>query len=233
MPAWLAAIIRGFGPGQANYLDAISDELKALLADLKVPPQTQAPVPGASVPAKPAADDARPKPAGEAAQTKAKPPTPPAPPKPQPPVFERPPELIGLRTPEQIKERALEGRAAKFYPQSHQVFINLSYPSVRDMAATLLAETALQGSPLEEAARRLATETAEWALTRRISRAIVYSLSKKGLGWRPEEVSRSQSTESLSLVADDWAAALDMARRHLQDRMGEDLPIALPRPVAA
>jgi hypothetical protein len=229
MPAWLAEIIRSFGPGQANYLDDISDELKALLADLKVPPQQQTPVPGASVSPRPATE-ARPKTAGEAAENKARPPTPP---KPQPPVFERPPEIIGLRTPEQIKERALEGRAAKFYPQSHQVFINLSYPSVQEMAATLVSETTLQGSPLEEAARRLATETAEWALTRRISRAIVYSLSKKGLGWRPEEVSRSQSTESLSLVADDWAAVLDMARTRFQDRIGEELPIVMARPVAA
>jgi hypothetical protein len=231
MPAWLAEIIRSFGPGQANYLNEISDELKALLADLKVSPQQQTPVQGASVPAKPA--EAGPKTLEEAAQNKAKPPTPPTPPKPQPPVFERPPEIIGLRTPEQIKERGLEGRAAKFYPQSHQVFINLSYPCVQDMAATLMSETTLQGSPLEEAARRIATETAEWALTKRISRAVVYSLSKKGLGWRPEEVSRSQSTESLSLVADDWAAVLDMARMRFKDRIDAELPIAMPRPVAA
>ena len=230
MPAWLAEIIRSFGPDHANYLDDISDELKALLADLKVPPQQQT-VPGGSVPRKPADD--RPKTPGEAAENKAEPSTPPTPPKPQPPVFERPPEIIGLRTPEQIKERALEGRAAKFYPRSHQVFINLAYPSVQDMAATLLSETTLQESSLEEAARRIATETAEWALTKRISRAIVYSLSKKGLGWRPEEVSRSQSTESLSLVADDWTAALDMARIRFQDHVGAELPIAKPRPVAA
>jgi hypothetical protein len=230
MPAWLAEIIRSFGPGQANYLDDISDELKALLADLKVPPQQQTPVPGASVPPKPAEAQSKTPEEATRNQAEAKPPTPP---KPRPPVFERPPEIIGLRTPEQIKERALEGRAAKFYPQSHQVFINLSYPSVPDMAVTLVSETPLQGSPLEEAARRIATETAEWALTKRISRAIVYSLSKKGLGWRPEEVSRSQSTESLSLVADDWAAALDMARMRFQDRMDAELPIAMPRRDAA
>ncbi len=231
MPAWLVEIIRSFGPGQANYLSEISDELKALLADLKVPPQQQTPAPGTSVP--PKLTEAGSKAAGEAARNTAKPPAPPASPKLLPPVFERPPEIIGLRTPEQIKERALEGRAAKFYPQSHQVFINLSYPSVPEMVATLVSETTLQGSTLEEGARLIATETAEWALTKRISRAVVYSLSKKGLGWRPEEVSRSQSTESLSLVADDWTAALDMARMRFQDRLVAELPNAMPRPVAA
>jgi hypothetical protein len=81
--------------------------------------------------------------------------------------------------------------------------------------------------------RRIATETAEWALTKRISRAIVYSLSKKGLGWRPEEVSRSQSSESLSLFADDWAAALDMARTRFQDRVGVEIPTTVAGLVAA
>jgi hypothetical protein len=233
MPAWLAEIIRSFGPGQANYLDEISDELKALLADLKVAPEHQTPVPGSPVPPKPS--DAKPKTAEETAKEKAqaKPPTPPSPPRPRLPVCEKPPEIISLRTPEQIKERGLEGRAAKFYPQSHQVFINLSYPSVKEMAATLLAETALQGSPVEEEARRIATETAEWALTKRISRAVVYSLSKKALGWRPEEVARSQSAESLSLVADDWAAALDMARLRFEGRVDAEFPAAQPRSVAA
>jgi hypothetical protein len=230
MPAWLADIIRSFGPGQANYLSDISDELKALLASLGVLPTSQTPAPGA--PERPAsANEAKPKPA--ALQTE-KPQTPPAPPKPKPPVFERPPEIIGLRTPEQIRERALEGRAAKFYPQSHQIFVNLGYPAVQQMASALLAEAEVPFGAHEEEARRIATETAEWALTKRLSRAVVYSLSKKALGWRPEEVSRSQSTESLSLVADDWTAAMDMARARYQDQLSVGLPARVPfRSVAA
>ncbi|HEX3983631.1 MAG TPA: ATP-binding protein, partial [Acidisoma sp.] len=174
MPAWLAEIIRSFGPGQANYLDDINDELKALLASLGVQPQSKAPVPGAPVPPKPAeAGDAKQKAveaatAAAPAETAQKPPTPPQPPKPKPPVFERPPEIIGLRTPEQIKERGLDGRAAKFYPQSHQIFINLAYPAVQEMAGSLLAETQAPLGGYEEETRRVATETAEWALTKRI-----------------------------------------------------------------
>jgi hypothetical protein len=238
MPSWLAEIIRSFGPGRANYLNEINDELRALLADLMVAPQQQTPVPGMPVPPKPPADgkpaERKPVVLEEATQDKPKvTPGTPTPPKPKPPVFERPPEIIGLRTPQLIKERALEGRAAKFYPQSHQIFINLSYPVVNDMAMALIAESPLQGGPLEEEVRRIATEIAEWALTKRITRAVVYSLSKKSLGWRPEEVSRSQSTESLSLVADDWAPALDMARLRFQDRVAAELPEAISRPSAA
>jgi hypothetical protein len=230
MPAWLAEIIRSFGPGQANYLDDISDELKALLAALGVEPTSQAPVPG--TPERPtAATEARPKLAEIQAE---KPQAPPTPPKPKPPTFERPPEIIGLRTPEQIKERALEGRAGKFYPQSHQIFVNLAYPAVQQMVSALLAEAEVPLGAHEEEARRIASETAEWALTKRIWRAIVYSLSKKALGWRPEEVARSQSTESLSLVADDWPTAMDMARARYQDQLAAGLPgLVLLRPVAA
>ena len=230
MPAWLAEIIRSFGPGQANYLDDISDELKALLASLGVEPTAQVPVLGAPE---------RPTPAGAAKLNPTeiqaeKQQIPPPPPKPKPPTFERPPEIIGLRTPEQVKERGLEDRAAKFYPQSHQIFVNLCYPAVQQMVSALLAEAEIPFGAHEEEARRIASETAEWALTKRISRAVVYSLSKKALGWRPEEVSRSQSTESLSLVADDWAAAMDIARARYQDQLTAELPgVALPRPIAA
>ena len=230
MPSWLAEIIRSFGPGQANYLDDISDELRALLAALGVQPTSQTPMPGA--PERPArATEALLKPAEMLAE---KPQTPPAPPKPKPPVFERPPEIIGLRTPEQIEERALESRAAKFYSQSHQIFINLAYPAVQQMVSALVAEAEAPLCGHEEEARRMATETAEWALTKRISRAVIYSLSKTALGWRPEEVSRSQSPESLSLVADDWTAAMDMARARYQDQLTARLPgLVLLQPVAA
>ena len=233
MPSWLAEIIRGFGPGQANYLNDISDELKELLASLGVQPVGQASVPGAPAPPKPpAAAETQPK--STQMSTIEKPRNPPAPPKPKPPVFERAPEIIGLRTPEQIKERAIEGRAAKFYPQSHQLFVNLTYPAVEQMAAALLAETEMRLGVFEEEARRIATETSEWALTKRIARAVVYSLSKKALGWRLEEVSRSQSSESLSLVADDWAGALDMARARYQEHFATELPaMGVPQPVAA
>jgi hypothetical protein len=217
MPAWLAEIIRSFGPGQANYLDDISDELKELLALLGVQPTSQASVPG--TPERPTSASEM-----KLKSTEAKVEKPQTPAKPKPSVFERPPEIIGLRTPEQIQERALVGRSAKFYPQSHQIFVNLAYPAVSQMVSALLAETETPLGTYEEEARRIATETAEWVLTKRISRAVVYSLSKKSLGWRPEEVIRSQSAESLSLVADDWAAAIDMARSRYQDHLAAAVP---------
>jgi hypothetical protein len=123
---------------------------------------------------------------------------------------------------EMIRERGLEGRAAKFYPQSHQIFVNLTYPPVQEMASALEQEHRLSTVDTEEeTVRRIATEVAEWCLTKRVTRALVYSLAKKALGWRPEEVTRGQSMESLSLVADDWASLMDAARPRFQDALAE------------
>jgi hypothetical protein len=214
MPTWLAEIIRSFGPVPASYLDEISNELKELLVFLGVQSSSQVPVPAQGTPQWAKASPTEPKKASvEMADKPQDAPTPP-----EHPVFERPPELIGLRTPEQIRERALEGRAARFYPQSHQIFINLLYPAIQETVFALLAECEVPLDALNEESRRIAIETAEWALTKRISRVIVYSLSKKSLGWRPDEIMRSQSTETLSLVADDWAVAMDMARARFQDQ---------------
>jgi hypothetical protein len=131
-----------------------------------------------------------------------------------------------------IRERALEGRAAKFYPQSHQIFINLTYPPVQEMASALEQEHRLSPSGLEaEAVRRIATEVAEWCLTKRVTRALVYSLAKKSLGWRAEDVTRGQSPESLSLLADDWIGLMDGARLRFQDALAEQNPVL--RTVAA
>jgi hypothetical protein len=212
MPAWLSEIIQRFGPRQADYLNEIGEELKALLAALGVAPQaTQAihgvqPIiakpPGTKVarvesialPPPPVVENASPKVSG----------------------FERPPEIIALRSVDQVKERALEGRAARFYPQSHQIFVNLTYPAVQEMAAALVLERDAELLGHEETIRRIAFEVAELCIIKRIARAIIYSLSKKSLGWRTEDVNRGQSPESLSLIADDWAGLMEIAKLRFQ-----------------
>lgn len=231
MPGWLAEIIRSFGPAQANYLDEISDELRELLAALGVEAQRPPAQPPGMQPPKPA-----PKPApAEKPESRD---TPPAdrektPPPPKPPVFEKAPEIIGLRTPEQIKERGLEGRAAKFYPASHQIFLNLTYPAIAEMAESLLLANELPVTGQEETARRIAGEIAEWAVTKRITRAVIYSMAKKKLGWRPEEVARAQSPESLSLAADDWSGMMTAGQSRLQDALSPTQQVHQPRSVAA
>jgi hypothetical protein len=233
LPDWLARIIRSFGPQQAHYLGELNEELSALLAELGVPPASRGQaVPGAP-PAPAAAKPVPPAPAAETAKAAEKPAEPPKPPKPQPKSYEQPPEIIALRTPEMIAERALTGRAAKFYPQSHQIFVNLTYPAVAALAARLELDYAEEmgdsgsESGQAETLRRLAAETAEWCITKKVTRAIVYSLAKKGSGWRAEEIDRSQSPECLSLVADDWSGLMEMARLRLAEALADQAPVAM------
>jgi hypothetical protein len=222
IPPWLVEIIRSLGPHQANYVDEISEDLRALLVELDVKPQSL----GAShLDALTSAAKQSPKKSAPTAESAMIPrATPKEAPKPKRPVYEQPPEIIGLRAAEMIKERALEGRAANFYSQSHQLFVNLTYPAVQEMASALELEYQVDVPEDEETVRRLATEVAEWCLTKKVSRAVVYSLAKKALGWRPEEVMRGQSPESLSLVADDWVGWLDLARIRFKTALAEQLP---------
>jgi hypothetical protein len=221
IPDWLAKIIRTFGPQQANYIAEISNELSALLAELGVHPQSLGASGREALPL--AAQRTTPKLELRDVVPQS-PEIPKEQPKPKLPVYERPPEIIGLCTAEMIKERALEGRAAKFYAQSHQIFINLTYPSVRELASALQFEIDASDPNHEEDVRRIATEVAEWCLTRRVSRAVVYSLAKKAIGWRPEDVARAQSPESLSLLADDWVSLMDTALVRFKTALAASTP---------
>lgn len=73
-----------------------------------------------------------------------------------------------------------------------------------------------------ERMRSIAQSVAGWAITRRIARALVYSLSKKAAGWPAEDVKRAQSPESFSLVADDWSTIVEPARKRMVEQLGAD-----------
>ncbi|MBO1080468.1 ATP-binding protein [Roseomonas haemaphysalidis] len=201
IPAWLRDIIASYGPPQADYMSELEGELQDLLVQLGITAQPRGPRPVAA-----------PRPAAEPA-------TPPAP---RPPRFEVPPEIVQLREPAQIDEKGLQGRAARFYPQAHQIFVNLTYSAFVSMAMEL--EHAFEAAPGGELKPRLARELAEWAISRKISRAIVYSLGKRTIGWKAEEIDRAQSPEALSIAADDFAVVLEPARRRMAEMLGIETP---------
>jgi hypothetical protein len=134
--------------------------------------------------------------------------------------FERPPEIIGLDSDDLIEERGLKGRAAKFYQISHQLFVNLKYPAVLAVVGHLETEFASVGNV--DRMRAMAKSVAGWAVTRRVARALVFSLSKRAAGWPAEDVKRAQSPESLSLIADDWSTVLEAAHRRMEHELGND-----------
>jgi hypothetical protein len=230
LPEWLRAIVRSYGPQQAKFLGEVEDELRALVEELDIAPEFTPPPPAGREASKPPPSPPRPSEAADKPSPTDKPDsmTPPkaAAPPPRPPKrFERPPEIIGLDSDELIEERGLKGRAAKFYQTSHQLFVNLKYPAVLAVASHLEAE--FDSALNAERMRGIATSVAGWAMTRRIARALVYSLRKKADGWPAEDVKRAQSPESFSLVADDWSTIIEPARGRMVEELGDDwLPVA-------
>lgn len=213
MPAWLKDIIASFGNANLDYVAEISDELEALLAQLGVPAQSRDA-------AKPRGADDAPPPADKADPDKDDSPKEEKPP--APPRFEKPPEIIMIREPEQIDERNLQGRVARYYPQTHQLFINLTYSAVTRLASQL--ENDFASAPDAELRAQTAEDLAGWMTTRQVARALAYSLAKKSAGWTPAEIDRAQSPEALSLIADDYSSLLGPVRRRMAEALGMELP---------
>nr|WP_235913837.1 ATP-binding protein [Pseudoroseomonas coralli] len=200
-PLWLTRLLAEAVP-RADYVDDIMAEMRELLERLGVAMRrpNQAP-------------DFRPRPLARPATPGENPPggKPPGeyppggnPPGELPPFnLETPPAIILLRDPPDIAERGLAHRAAAYYPETHQLHVNLQYAAVAEVARSLLA-TAPQELDIEgvQAAARL---TAERAMVSRVARALTHSLSKRGRPreWGEGHLRHAFSPEALTLAADD------------------------------
>jgi len=217
MPAWLVKIIRALGPSQSKFVDDVEDEMRDLLAELGVEARFSG--------GPPALPGNKPQPATQTASTAAaaassaanKPPVVRESP---PRRYERPAEIISLDSDEFIDERGLKGRAAKYYPTSHQLFVNLKYVAVTLAAEHLEREFIAAIDP--ERMRAAARNIAGWIVTRKIARSLAHSLAKKAAGWPADDIARAQSPESFSLVADDWLMVIDSARARMEGDLGAD-----------
>jgi len=146
-----------------------------------------------------------------------------------PPLSEEPPELdeedvepvpqiLVLRDDAEIDARGIQDRAARYYPETHQLFLNARYRAVAAMRDTLRRDFFWVDDQGWLAAE---TQTlAEQALAARVARTLVFALSKHG-EWHEHELSTVTSTSALSIAADDYEASLPGARASL--RAGLDL----------
>ncbi len=227
-PDWLVALIESQAPTARMSRD-VSDGLDRLLRDLKVRRRPRA-IPPAQRPE--AEREPEPKAAEQDPETidRVEPPavthdtdsepeprrrTEQPPPTGERPAaaemeFEPPPEILMLREPEEVDARALTGWAARYYPETHQLFLNGLYPAVTAMREQLQSEFAWM--PDQERVRAQALQMAEQSLAARVGRLLVFGLSKHGT-WNDHDMMFSQSVQSLSLVADDYGPSLDAARR--------------------
>ena len=127
---------------------------------------------------------------------------------------ERAPEIIPLHDESAIEEKGLKGKAAKFYPEAGQLFVNMHYHSIAEMRTQLELEYAHAAEP--ETMRRMAKELAERTMIIRVGRAVVYALAKQlNQEWTTEDMARAQSPESLSIAADDFIDGLQNVRRRM------------------
>jgi hypothetical protein len=201
LPGWLKEILDRDSPSAGLVVEA-RFAMEELLRELGVTRQRGARLVAAK------ADPAAPHPAADAAA--APPPTTPeedpaAPPR---PLFETAPELFLLRTPAEIADAGLTHRAACYYPESHQLHLNMAYPAVPTLARMLC------GAQEGEAIAPAALTIAERFTVMRVARALVHALAKRGhpREWNEAQLRTLFSRECLTLAADDVHAGLTEAR---------------------
>lgn len=203
IPDWLRRIINSFMPESEAYLDEIKADLQHLLLELGIDTvPREANRRATQAPTDPAEAD-----------------RPPSPPRPNRPT---PPEIIRVEREEELVERGLGGRAARYYRTSQQIFVNVRYSAFARLAAQLQEEFAAATDP--DSLRRIAEQVAEWALISRLTRAVIFGMSKNRLGWTGEEVASVQTPENLSLQVDDYLTLLPPARQRMASLLGVELP---------
>ncbi|WP_419728677.1 ATP-binding protein [Lichenicola sp.] len=234
-PHWLIAIIDAQAPS-ARYLPDIYGDLDRLLRDLKVRRRKRL-VPTAAIHT--IADPAVASPAAAPLQVGAVA-VEPVPPDPIPPAStpavipervhgqldpaagsvegdafetELSPQILMLRDEHEIEARGLQERAARYYPETHQLFLNGHYAAIAAMRLLLEHEFAWAADP--EAMRQQALQQAERSMASRVGRMLVFALSKQDV-WSDHDLAQACSAQALSLVADDFAASLPSARTGMQ-----------------
>jgi hypothetical protein len=133
-------------------------------------------------------------------------------------ALERAPEIKILIDPEEIADRGLKGRAARFYGEVQTLFVNGTYPVVAKMADELASEFSDAEDPDE--ARSIALQASQRTLAYRVGKAICFALAKRLLDdWPTEDLERATSPESLSMAADDYRQSLAAGRKWIKDRV--------------
>lgn len=188
-PAWLLDLLQSFAP-DAKHIDSVHGVMAAMFRSLGVRRRWWPP-----------GGDGKPRPPGNGEIE-----------------YEVAPQIVPLRDEADIRERGMEKKAARFYPETHQVFVNTGYSAFVDFAGLLEAEYAAHED--QERVRRTALKISERVLTYRVCRKLVYGLAKRG-DWHGGEVDQATSMFSLTLAADDHTDHLAEAREEMRQQLGE------------
>jgi hypothetical protein len=133
--------------------------------------------------------------------------------------LERVPEIISLYKESEIEEKGIKGRAARYYMEASQIFVNMLYPAIGDMRAQLEADYAAAPDP--ELMRSLAKQHAEKTMVLRVGRTVVYALAKQlNKEWDRKALETASSPESLSMAADGFSDSMQNVRRAIGKVLG-------------
>ena len=133
--------------------------------------------------------------------------------------MEQAPEIIQLRDDDDIAEKELTGKAARYYRETNQLFVNMKYSSVG--AAQEILERRYATYEDLQTVRDLAREWAERTITERVGRAVIYAHAKQLIReWTLDDVRKALEPESLSLAADGWRDLIINAHQSLSRRLG-------------
>jgi hypothetical protein len=128
--------------------------------------------------------------------------------------LERAPKLIPLDDALDIEEKQIVGRAARYYPASGELFINMTYPAVSLMHDQLGREYSQAPDP--EVMQQMARGLSRNSMINRVGLAVVFALAKRiNHEWDEEAMGKALQPESLSLAADNYFESLQDARRTL------------------
>jgi hypothetical protein len=131
-------------------------------------------------------------------------------------MYEKAPEIIMLKTPEDVEEKKLKGKAAEFIVQTGVLFVNGLYEAVDRTVADVEPEYAGQGDP--EAMRELMITSARNAMAFRVGKATVFALAKRANeDWTEADMMAGLSKESLSIAADNYEESLNQVKRAIRD----------------
>ncbi|MEA3052768.1 MAG: hypothetical protein QOG72_1671 [Sphingomonadales bacterium] len=133
-------------------------------------------------------------------------------------ALERAPDIYIITDPEEISGKEIKGRAARFYKETQELFVNGLYPAADRLAYELGNEFLDADDP--DQARAIVLEASRRTLAYRVGKATCFALAKKLLDdWSAEDLDRATSPESLSLAADDYRQSLAPARRWIRERV--------------
>ena len=133
--------------------------------------------------------------------------------------LEQAPEIIALRDEDDVAEKGITGKAARYVRETNQLFVNLTYSGVAAAQSHLCLRYATYEDT--EIVRELARQWSERLVMGRVGYAVVYAQAKQLIReWTSDDVKKALEPESLSLAADGWRDAVSTAYRSMSTRLG-------------